>query len=172
MSKFFKCSRKKTSSAMMKLALMKTDTGKEDPKLPLLQMIRLLELLDSQSSSNIHISTLTVQRRLHESGLYGWITAKKPLLKDTNKKKRLAWAKKHKQWTLDLWKSVLWSDESKCFIFVSKPRVFVRCRIGEWMISAFVVPTVSMEEEVWWCGDALLVTLSVIYLDFKANLAT
>jgi hypothetical protein len=26
--------------------------------------------------------------------------AAKKLLKDTNKKKRLAWAKKHKQWTL------------------------------------------------------------------------
>ena len=37
--------------------------------------------------------------------------AKKPLLKDTNRKKRLAWTKKHEQWTLDWWKSVLWSDE-------------------------------------------------------------
>ena len=32
---------------------------------------------------------------------------------------RLAWAKKHEQWTLDRWKSVLWSDESKCMIFGS-----------------------------------------------------
>ena len=44
----------------------------------------------SQSSSNRHISTSTVQRRLCESGLHGRIAAKKPLLKDTNKKKRLA----------------------------------------------------------------------------------
>ena len=28
---FFKCSRKKTSSAMMKLALMRSATGKKDP---------------------------------------------------------------------------------------------------------------------------------------------
>ena len=35
-----------------------------------------------------------------------FIAAKKPLLKDTNKK-TLAWAKKHEQWTLDRWKSVL-----------------------------------------------------------------
>ena len=52
----------------------------------------------SQSSSNRHISTSTVQRRLHESGLHGLIAAKKPPQKDTNKK-RLAWAKKHEQWT-------------------------------------------------------------------------
>ena len=36
-----------------------------------------------------------------ELGLHGRIAANKPLLKDTNRKKRLAWAKKHEQWTLD-----------------------------------------------------------------------
>ena len=68
--------------------------------------------------------------------LHGQIAAKKPLLKDTIKKRRLAWAKKHKQWTLDRWKSVLWSEESKFEIFVSNHLVFVRSRVGEWMISA------------------------------------
>ena len=104
---------------MMKLALMRTPTVKEDQELPLLQRIRLLVLTAppiaaqinaSQSSSNRHMSTLTVQRRLRESGIHGQIAAKKPLLKDTNNKKRLACDKKHKQWTLDRWKSVLWSD--------------------------------------------------------------
>jgi hypothetical protein len=66
-----------------------------------------------QSSSNRHISTSTVQSRLRESGVHGRIVAKKPLLKDTNNKKRLAWAKKHEQYTLDQLKSVLWSDQSK-----------------------------------------------------------
>ena len=36
------------------------------------------------SSSNRYISTTIVQRRLRESGLHGLISAKKPLLKDTN----------------------------------------------------------------------------------------
>ena len=75
--------------------------------------------------------------------IHGRIGAKTPLLKDTNKKKRLAWAKKHEQWTLDRWKSVLWSDESKFEIFGSNHRVFVRHRVGEWMISACVVPTMK-----------------------------
>jgi hypothetical protein len=91
---------------------------------------------------NRHISTSIVQRRLRESGLHGGIAAKKPLLKDT-KKKRRAWAKKHAQWTLDWWKSVLWSDESKLEIFGSNCRVFVRRRVGERMISVRVVPTVK-----------------------------
>ena len=62
--------------------------------------------------------------------------------KDTNKK-RLAWAKKHKQWKLEWYKSVLWSDESKFKIFGSNRRVFVIHRVGEHMISACVVPTVK-----------------------------
>jgi hypothetical protein len=65
---------------MMKLALMRTATGKEDPELPLLQRISSLQLTAppiaaqinaSHSSSNRHISTSTVQRRLRESGLLG-----------------------------------------------------------------------------------------------------
>jgi hypothetical protein len=103
---------------MMKLALMRIATGKEDPELPLLQRISSLELTEPQiaaqinaslSSSNRCISKSTVQRKLCESGLHGQIAAKKPLLKDTNNKNRLAWAKKHEQWTLDRWKSVLLS---------------------------------------------------------------
>jgi hypothetical protein len=112
---------------------MRTATGKEDPELPLLQRISSLELPATeiaakinapQSSSNRHISTSTVQRRLSESSLQGRIAAKKPLLKDTNKK--LALAKKHEQWTLDQWKYVLWSDESTFEIFGSNCCVFVR----------------------------------------------
>ena len=60
-----------------------------------------------QSSSSRHISTSTVQRRLRESGLHDGIAANKPLLRKNNKKKRLAWAKKHKEWTLNQWKSTL-----------------------------------------------------------------
>uniref|UniRef100_A0A8C7LHL1 Transposase Tc1-like domain-containing protein n=1 Tax=Oncorhynchus kisutch TaxID=8019 RepID=A0A8C7LHL1_ONCKI len=107
-----------------------------------------------QSSSNRHSSKSNVQRRLCESGLHGRIAAKKPLLKESNNKKRRAWAKKHKQWTLDRWKSVLWSEESKFEIFSSNRCVFVRCRVGEQMISPCVVPTVKNgggDVMVWGC---------------------
>jgi hypothetical protein len=59
---------------------------------------------------------------LRESGLHGRIAAKKPLLKDTNNQKTW-WDKKHEQWTLDQWKPVLWSDESKFESFGSNRRV-------------------------------------------------
>ena len=79
----------------------------------------------------------------------------------TNKEKRLVWVKKHEQWTLDWWKSVFWSDESKFEIFGSNRCVLVRCREAEWMISTYVAPSVKHGGGgviVW--GGALMVTLS------------
>ena len=149
-------------------ALMRTATGKEDPELPLLQRISSLELPASDitaqrnaSKRNRHISTSTVQRRLRESGLHGQIAAKKLLLKDTNNKKRLAWAKKHEQWTSDRRKSVLWSDESKFEIFSSNRHVFVRRGVGERMISACVAPTVRHGGVMvcWWHWSVILLRI-------------
>ena len=77
-----------------------------------------------------------------EAGLCGRIPAKKQRLKDKNKM-RLAWAKKHEKWTLDWWKSVLLSDESKFEIVGSNRCVFVRHIVSERRISACVVPTVK-----------------------------
>ena len=179
--KFLQVQSQKPSSAMMKLALMRIATGNEDPELALLHRISSLELPASeiaaqinasQSSSNRHISTLIVHKRLHDSGLDGWTAAKKPLLKDTNNKKRLAWDKKHEQWTLDRWKSVLWADESKCEMFGSNHCLcemqsrwtFDLCRCGShreaWRrrrCDGVWFPQRSIEEEVCGCfaGDTI-----------------
>ncbi|KAF0046089.1 hypothetical protein F2P81_002618 [Scophthalmus maximus] len=114
----------------------------------------------TQSSSSRHISRTTVKRRLCESDLHGRIAARKPLLRTGNKQKRLVWAKEHKEWTLDQWKSLLWSDESKFEIFGSNHCVFVRRRKGERMDSTCLVPTVKHGGGgvmVWGCfaGDTV-----------------
>ena len=72
------------------------------------------------------VSVSTVKRRLNDAGLKGCLAVKKPLLKAIHKKKRLAWARQHQNWTAADWRKVLWSDESKFEIFGSKRRVFVR----------------------------------------------
>uniref|UniRef100_A0A3Q2E639 alpha-amylase n=1 Tax=Cyprinodon variegatus TaxID=28743 RepID=A0A3Q2E639_CYPVA len=61
----------------------------------------------TQRFSSRHISRTAVKRRLCESGLYSKIAPRKPLLRTGNRQKRLAWAKEHKEWTLDQWKSVI-----------------------------------------------------------------
>jgi hypothetical protein len=96
LSKFLQVQLQKPLSTMMKLALMRTATGEEDPELLLLQKISSLLLPTSEIAAQINASEFKKQAHLTscESGLHVQIAAKKPLLKDTNKK-RLAWAKKH-----------------------------------------------------------------------------
>ena len=38
---------------------------------------------------------------------------KKPLISNVNRKKRFLWAKEHKDWTVNDWKKVIYSDETK-----------------------------------------------------------
>ena len=55
---------------MMKLALMTTATGKEDPELPLLQRIRWLKLpaseIADQMNASINQSNVFIKRFLHQ----------------------------------------------------------------------------------------------------------
>jgi hypothetical protein len=57
-------------------------------------------------------------------------------------------------------------------IFGSNRRVFARRRGGERIISACVVPIVKHGGGGVMCGGVLLVTKSVIYLEFKAHLTS
>jgi hypothetical protein len=54
--KFLQVQSQKPSSAMMKLAFMRTTTGKEYPELPLLQRIRLLELTAPEIAAQVNAS--------------------------------------------------------------------------------------------------------------------
>ena len=103
---------------------------------------------------DVPISVSTVKRRLQAAGLHGRIAVRKPLLRAVNKKKRLQWAKIHKDWTTKEWEKVLWSDESKFEIFGSKRRIFVRRSAGEKILDQCVVPSVKFgggSVMVWGC---------------------
>lgn len=100
------------------------------------------------------VSVTTVKRRLLKAGLRGCVAVKKPFLRPVNKKKRLEWAKFHKDWTTDQWKSVLWSDESKFEVFGSKRRTFVRRFPGERCSENLMVASVKHgggSVMVWGC---------------------
>lgn len=101
-----------------------------------------------------HVSVSTVKRRLLDAGLKGCIAVSKPLLKTINKKKRLNWAREHKNWTTADWEKVLWTDESKFEIFGSKRRVFVRRQSNERVKEACTVASVKHgggSVMVWGC---------------------
>lgn len=77
------------------------------------------------------VSVDTIKRALRGSGLGAIEKPKKPMLSKKNVKKRLEWCKKHRDWTIDDWKRVVWSDETKINRFNSDGRVWAWIRDGE-----------------------------------------
>jgi DDE superfamily endonuclease/Transposase len=91
----------------------------------------------------IDISDQTVRRAFRKHGLVARIKRKKPLLKKTHRSKRLAWAKEHKDWTVEKWAKVVWSDESKFNLFGSDGRQYCWRKPGEALKDQYVRPTVK-----------------------------
>ena len=82
-------------------------------------------------NDQIDVSACTVRRTLHRNGLSSRIKRKKLYLKKKHQAQRLKFAKKYKDWTLENWKKVVWSDESKFMIFGSDGRHYCWKRPGE-----------------------------------------
>lgn len=84
-----------------------------------------------ESDSGVRLSRRTVRRRLQSVGLRGCVAVKKPFISPANKKKRLKFAREHKDWSAADWATVLWSDESKFNMRGSDGAQYVRRREGE-----------------------------------------
>jgi len=84
-----------------------------------------LPLRDITNIIGMPISERTVRRRRLEAGLGSYIAAEKPALRAKNVAKRLEWALKYKDWTVQDWKRVIWSDESSIWIGVNPCRQWV-----------------------------------------------
>lgn len=65
------------------------------------------------------VSEWTARRALKKIGLEAAIKPKKPALSDKNVKARLKFCKKYKHWSVDDWKRVIWSDETRINRFQS-----------------------------------------------------
>ena len=58
------------------------------------------------------LSVNTVRRYIRKCNLKLYYAKQKPFINNTQKRRRLLWARAHLRWTDANWKSVLWSDES------------------------------------------------------------
>lgn len=59
------------------------------------------------------VSHMTVRRALRRQGLAARVTPRKPSLTKLHMQRRLTWAREHRDWTVDDWRRVIFSDESK-----------------------------------------------------------
>lgn len=92
---------------------------------------------------NIEISAESLRRSLRRSGLQAHICPKKPLLRKKHRQERLAFARRYKNWTMEDWKKVIWSDETKFNVFGSGGRQHYWKKPGASLQSHHVKPIVK-----------------------------
>ena len=77
------------------------------------------------------VSTQTIRNTLHKATVQPRKKQKKPKLIPGHRKAHLAFAQKYLEWTIDDWKRVVWSDETKINRYGSDGQHYVWGRKGE-----------------------------------------
>jgi transposase len=90
---------------------------------------------------DIVVSRDTIARTLQTFGYAARIKLKKPKLSIEHKRERLAWARNHSSWTIEDWKEVIWSDETKFMLVMSEGKEYVWIKEGERLEGHAVIPT-------------------------------
>ncbi|KAG0927047.1 hypothetical protein G6F32_013005 [Rhizopus arrhizus] len=103
--------------------------------------VKVTECLENDIGKKVGVET--VRRALRKAGLGAIEKPKKPLLSAKNIRNRLSWCMAHKDWTIDDWKRVIWSDETKINRFNSDGRTWAWIRSGESLKSHHVKTTVK-----------------------------
>ena len=90
--------------------------------------ITLKELQSSTEEIGVSVHRTTLSHTLHRAGLYGRVSRKKkPLLKEKISK-HVVFTKRHVGDSPNIWKKVLWSDETKIEIFGHRGTFLVQTR--------------------------------------------
>lgn len=121
---------------------------------------RLASLKTLQRLCNLnHVSLRTIRRALRfYSKFKSKFCRKKPFISLKNIKNRIRWCKEHRNWSLDDWKHVVWSDEST-FTIRSGRRFQVWVQSGEPLHHQVVKGTVKHDRKinVWGCFSDIAV---------------
>lgn len=72
-----------------------------------------------ENEFNVKLHPQTIRNRIKSMGYHGKIAVKKPFISAKNKQIRLRWARDKINWSIDQWKRIIWSDETKILLFGS-----------------------------------------------------
>ena len=99
--------------------------------------------IDIATSSGTTVTAQTIRNVLHSATIYGRAARKKPFINDTNRRKRLGFAKAYVNKPMEFWKNCIFSDESKFNIFGSDGKKFVWRRPNTELEKQNIRPTVK-----------------------------
>ncbi|RYG96612.1 hypothetical protein EON65_54140 [archaeon] len=113
------------------------------------------ELAHVAASHDIaHTRACTAMQVLHQQGLKAMHTIKKPLLTRAHKRKRLEFAMPHRDWTVEQWKQIIFSDETVTPARLSDVHKVRWVQLTQGLNPKLVVPTVQgggVTIMVWGC---------------------
>lgn len=89
------------------------------------------------------VSVHTVRRALRSQGLRPRCKVPKPLLTPAHRRKRVKWAREHRQWTVTDWHDVWFSDEAAFVRVNTRGRQIVWVRPGSGLTPRQIKPTVQ-----------------------------
>jgi transposase len=107
--------------------------------------------------AGVVVSVNTVRRVLKKNGLHSAQKIKKPMLSLRHRNARMEFAIRHKDWTIDDWRKVVWSDESKINRLGSDGREWCWKNRGEGLSNRTCQPTIKHgggSLMVWGCITA------------------
>jgi transposase len=96
-----------------------------------------------QTITNISVTRQTVRSHLKKAGLKAVVKKKRPLLSARHRHNRMDFATSYKDWTVDDWMHVVWSDEVKFNRLNSDGRSYVYKRAGEGLSDRLVEGTLK-----------------------------
>ncbi|KAA3669793.1 uncharacterized protein DEA37_0002337 [Paragonimus westermani] len=103
----------------------------------------LSDLTSAFNAGPDRVSIATARRVLHRHGFFGRFCARKPLISEIIRKRRLRWCRERRNWTAEQWRSVIWSDESRFTLFKADGRETCFRRVGERFHPNCIQPTVK-----------------------------
>ncbi|GBN46032.1 Transposable element Tc1 transposase [Araneus ventricosus] len=80
---------------------------------------------DLYAATGTRVSRVTVSKRLHETGLFARRPSVCVPLTSTNRKVHLEWCREHRDWNMEQWVTVLFTDESRFSLNTDSRRTFI-----------------------------------------------
>jgi len=108
------------------------------------------EFHSDQAVSGVITYPSTVRKRLLNAGRIARKPRKKQLLTPAMMRKRLQWAKKYKDWGAELWKRVVFSDESHFEVHGHRFQ-YIRRSIGEPIRKAHIQQATKHPPKMMFC---------------------
>ena len=118
---------------------------KKNPKLTVAELQRCSREMGESSTKS------TITAALHQSGLYGRVARRKPLLSARHMKGHIEFAKKHMKDSQTMRNKILWSDETKIELFGVNSKWYVWRKPGTAHHLPNTIPTVKHGEDE--CGQ-------------------